>query len=101
MGESHRTSRTGFRFSIAPKHRVTHRNFLQCPNITRVELSCPLEVSSGLFPAPLTPLDEALQFEQPGIIGQGLASNFEFSQSALIVAVASMKMYCPCEVRFT
>ena len=35
-----------------------------------------------------------------GFIGQRLAGNFQFSQSAIIIEVSVIKMLCSCEVCF-
>src|SRR5437667_6906383 len=57
-------------FCIAPETRVTQRNLLQHVNVARIEISRTLEISNGLFPAPLTSLDVTLQFEYSRVIGQ-------------------------------
>jgi hypothetical protein len=49
----------GLGFGIAPEKLVTQRELLQGENIARIEISCSFEISNGLFPSPLTPLDVA------------------------------------------
>src|SRR5512132_1089695 len=51
------TSQPGFCFSIAVKQPVTECNLMQRLDVPRIQLSCPLQISCGLFPASLTPLD--------------------------------------------
>ena len=46
-----------FLFSITPERCVTISDVVERVDVARVELNCPLEISYGLFPAPLTPLD--------------------------------------------
>ena len=89
-----------FLFSITPEPSVTISDVVERVNVARVELKCPLEASSGLFPAPLTPLDETRYRKYPRIIGQGLAGNFQFSQSAIVIEVSVIKMIRSCEVCF-
>src|SRR5439155_11793610 len=90
----------GFSFSITPDHSVTISDISERVKTARVELNCPLEVSSGLFPASLTPLDETHHREYPGIIWQAPACNFQFSKSAIVIEVSVIKMVCSCEVCF-
>src|SRR6266480_1139464 len=90
----------GFSFSITPDHSVTICDISERVKVARVELNCPLEVSSGLFPAPLTPLDETHHREYPGIIWQAPACNFQFSKSAIVLEIAVIKVKCSCEVCF-
>src|SRR5882724_246054 len=90
-----------FFFRVAPEISVTDRNLLQREKVAWVELDRALQISCGFFPAPLAPLDITLQLEYPKIIGQGLASNFQFSQSAIVIEVASIEISGTCEVCFT
>ena len=46
-----------FLFSITPEGSVTISEAVERVNVARVELKCPLEISSRFFPVPLTPLD--------------------------------------------
>ena len=90
-----------FLFSITPDGFVTKSSLEKRVNVARVELNCPLEVSNALFPAPLTPLDAAHQLEYVGTIWQAPACNFQFSQSAVVIEVSTIKVSSPREVRFT
>src|SRR5205814_4674294 len=89
-----------FLFSITPDHSVIKSGVVEPQNVARVELNCPLQISGGLFPAPLTPLDPAHQPEHPGIIRQAPACNFQFSQSAIVIEVSLIKMARSCKVCF-
>ena len=66
----------------------------------RIEVHCALQVLGGLFPASLTPLNVTLQFEYLWIIGESLAGNFQFSQSAVVIEVSAIKISRTREVRF-
>ena len=66
-----------------------------------VEINRVLQVSCGLFPAPLAPLDVTLQLEYPGIIGQGPTGNHQFSKSAVVVEISLIKILRPRKMRFT
>src|SRR5713101_4109183 len=90
-----------FFFSIAPERLITRRSLPQRERVTRVELDRALKVSDCLFPAALTPLDQTALKKYPPIIGQGLASKFQFGQSAVIIAVSLIKILPACQVRFT
>src|SRR6266550_2362335 len=79
--------------SLQPQH--------QRFNIARVQLHCSLQISRRFFPAPLTPLDETRQPEYPRIIRQRLASNFQFSQSTVVITVRPIKILPTREMRFT
>ncbi len=85
---------------MAPKISVTERNLPQRENVARVEFDCALEAMQCLFVFTLATLDGALQFEYPGIIGQALAGNFQFSQRAVIIEVSSIKILRAREVCF-
>src|SRR6266545_2371204 len=89
-----------FLFSIAPEILVTERNLLQYFNVARVELNRALQTLCGLFPAPLASLDRAFPLEYAGIIGLGLADNFQLGQSAFIIEVSPIKIQCPCKMCF-
>src|SRR5262249_19789246 len=65
-----------FLFSITPEASVTVCDVVERINVARVALKCPLEISSGLFPAPLTPLDPTRQLEYPESSWQAPACNF-------------------------
>ena len=45
-------------------------------------------------------MDVAHQLEYPWIIGQTLTSNFQLSQSTLVIEIALVKIFCTREVRF-
>src|SRR5438105_11801604 len=89
-----------FLFSITPDGSVTKSGLEKRDNVARVELNSALEVSNALFPAPLKPLDGSHRREYVGIIWQASACNFQFSQSAVVIAVINAKPP-PREVRFT
>ena len=59
-----------------------------------------LQIGCGIFPAPLPPLDQTHQLEYPRIVWQGLTSNFQFGQRAVIIEVPAIKILCPRKVRF-
>jgi len=99
--EGQYTGQHRFFFSIVSENLITLCSLLQRANVAGVELDRALEVLQGLFPAPLAPLDVALKLDYPGIIGQGLAGNFQFSQSAVIIEVSVIKILRTREVRFT
>src|SRR5439155_11504484 len=84
-----------------PENSVTDRDLLQREKVARVEINRSLQVLCGFFPASLAPLNETLQLEYPGIIGQSLAGNFQLSQSAVIIKVSPIKILRTREVRFT
>ena len=46
-----------FLFSITAEASVTISEVLERVTVARIELKCPLEISSRFFPVPLTPLD--------------------------------------------
>src|SRR5262249_11878271 len=48
-----------------------------------------------------TPLDVSHQLRYAEVIGQSLAGDFQFRKSAIIIAVAPIKIPCTREVRFT
>ena len=52
-----------FLFRITPDGSVTKSDLEERDNVTRVELNCPLEVTNGLLPAPLKPLDGSHHLE--------------------------------------
>src|SRR5438067_2576306 len=81
-----------FLLSITPERCVTISDVVEGGDVARVEFKCALEISSGIFPAPLTPLDETRYSKYPRIIWQRLASNFQFSQSALVIEVPIVKV---------
>ena len=89
-----------FLFSITPEGSVTISEVVERVNVARVELKCPLEISSRFFPAPLTPLDVTRYSKYPRIVGQRLAGNFQFSQSAVVIEVSIIKMKRSREVCF-
>src|SRR5215831_7103521 len=68
-------------------------------DITRIELGCPLIVSLRLFPASLALLNATHRFKYPRVVRQGVASNFQFSQRAVIVLVTLIKMQRLAQVR--
>src|SRR4029077_13015342 len=88
-------------FSIAPKNSVTDRDLLQREKVARVEINRALQVLCGFFPASPAPLNETLQLEYPGIIGQSLAGNLQLSQSAVIIEISPIKIPRTREVCFT
>src|SRR4029077_15531998 len=87
-----------FLFSITAEHSVT--KVVEGVNVARVELKCPLEISSRFFPAPLAPLNVTRYAKYPRIVGQRLACNFQFSQSALVIKISIIKMKRSREVCF-
>ena len=99
--ESQYTGVPRFCFRIAPTKPVIPCNTqLQRFNVAWVELSRALQISRGFFPVPLTPLDVTRSPEYPRLIGQGLAGNFQFSQSAIIVAIPPVKILPTRKMRF-
>ena len=88
-------------FGIPPENSVTDRDLLQREKVARIEINGALQVSCGFFPASLAPLNETLQLDYPGIIGQGLVGNFQFSQGTAIIAISPIKIFRTREVRFT
>src|SRR5260370_207145 len=86
---------------VGPENSVAERNLLERFNIARVEVSCALQVSCGRFPVSLAPLDITRQPEYPGVVGQGLAGNFQFSQSAIVIKMSMIKIAGMREMRFT
>src|SRR6516164_8605503 len=90
-----------FFFSIAPKAFITLRSLLKHEKVARVERDRALRISYAFFPAPLTPLDQSRPTKYSPIIGHGLASKFQFAQSAVIIMISLIKILRPCEMRFT
>src|SRR6266851_9979656 len=100
--ESQYTGPPRFCFRIVPTKRVILCNTqLQRLNVAWVELSRALQISRRFFPAPLTPLDITRQPEYPCIIGQALAGNLQFSQSAVIIVIPMVKILPTRKMRFT
>src|SRR5215470_10968210 len=85
---------------MAPKYLVIFCERQQRLNVARVELSRPLQVACGLFRASLPSLDETHHLKYPRVVGQSLPGDFQFGQGAIVIAVASIKMHRPREVRF-
>ena len=77
--------------SIAMENSVTERNLLKRFSVSRVEITRAFQVLCGLLPASLPPLDVSHHPEYPRIIRQGLLSNFQFSQSAIVIEVPMVK----------
>src|SRR6266567_2965432 len=94
-----RTVQHRFFVRISPEESVTDRNLLERVNVARIEINRVLEVSCGLFPALLPPLDKTLQLKYPRIIGQALAGSFQFSQGAVIIEVSPIKISRAREMR--
>src|SRR5437773_1745089 len=93
-----RTIQHRFFVRISPEKSVANRNLLERVNVLWVEFNRALEITRGLFPATLPPLDETFQLEYSGIIGQRLASSFQFSQSAVVIEVSTIKIPRDCEM---
>src|ERR1043166_7152846 len=87
--------------SIAPEHVVTRRDLLQGKKVARIKVNRTLEALQRLLLLPLAPLNVALQFRHHGIIRKSLTSDLQFSQSAIIIEVSSVKVFSACEVCFT
>lgn len=83
-----RTIQHRFFFTVPPENSVTDCNLLQREKVARIEVNRVLETSCGLFPVPLPPLDVTLQLDYLAIIGQGLGSNFQFSEGTVIIALS-------------
>src|SRR5947208_11980256 len=49
---------------------------------------------------PLTPLNDPHHLKYARVVGKSLASNFQFGQRAVIIAITSIEMYRLCQVRF-
>src|SRR5947208_12929007 len=79
-----------FCVSIMPQTGIIKRsNLLQQYNVARVELNGALEGSSRLFVASLlAPLNVTRQLESARIVRQIRARRFQFSQSAVIIAIS-------------
>src|SRR5262249_52947667 len=77
-----------FLFSITSEDCVAVSDLIEIADVAWVQLNYPLEISYGLFPASLTPLNVTGQLEHPWIIGQCPPGNLEFSQSAVVIAVS-------------
>src|SRR5258707_4178354 len=84
---------------MAAKPRVIGRKHLERACVAGIELSSALEISPGRFPVPLPSLDGTHQFEYSRMIGERLASNFQFGQRAVIIEVASIKVHRSRKVR--
>src|SRR4029450_9225344 len=99
--EGDRAIQRGCLLSVAPENSVTDRDLLQREEVARIEINRVLQVLCGFFPESLAPLNETLQLEYPGIIGQSLAGNSQLGQSAVIIEVSPIKIPRTREVRFT
>src|SRR5262245_45289391 len=97
---SQHTIQRGFFVSIAAKVVIAKEDLPEQENVARIKLDCSLQVPCGLFPAPLTALDVTLQLEEASLVGQRLASSFQFSQSTVIIDVCAIKMSRTREVCF-
>src|SRR5215813_3849778 len=98
--DCHCTGQPRFCFLIAVQQPVSECNSPQRFDVAWVQLSCPFQISCGLFPASLTPLDIARHRKYRSMVGQDLTGNLEFSQRAIEIAITSIKMYCSCVVCF-
>src|SRR5207245_7032593 len=87
-------------FIITPEASVTKSDLVERVNVARVELKCSLEASCRFFPVSLTSQDETHRLEQPIIIRQSLASNFQFLQRAVVIDVAMIKIPRPRAMPF-
>src|SRR5256886_14884610 len=85
---------------MAAKPRVIRSKVHERFKVARVELSCAFQISSGVFPVPLPSLDETHHLKYARVVGKSLASDFQFGQRAVIIAITSIEMYRLCEVRF-
>src|SRR5581483_9394103 len=65
------------------------------------EVSSALEVSRGLLPTSLPPLDVSRQLEYPRVVRQSPAAEFQFGKSAFVVEVSPIKILGAGEVGFT
>src|SRR5262249_5755039 len=74
-----------FLFGITPDGFVTKSGLEKRVDVARVELNCPFEVSNGLFPASLHPLDGSHHREYLTTIRQAPLCNFQFSQSGVVI----------------
>src|SRR6266704_3037838 len=79
-----------FCVSITPQTAIIKRgNLLQHYNVARIEINGALEGSRSLFVASwLASLNITRQLEYARIVRQSLAREFQFSQSAIIIAVS-------------
>ena len=87
-----------FLFSITAEVSVT--KVVEGVNVARVELKCPLQISSRFFPAPLAPLDVSRYSKYPRIVGQCMPCNFQFSQSGLVIKISVIKVIRSREMYF-
>src|SRR5882724_734737 len=80
---------------------ITERKLLQRVDVAGVEITGALQATHRLFVFTFATLNETLQAENTVIIGQGLSGYFQFGQGAVIIEIASIKVFGACQMCLT